>query len=115
MRKVSITILLLTAVMFFQFCSSTKKAATAAPAVVTYEANIKPLIEANCTPCHIAGKGNKKSLDNYSNAKDFADDIIARIHKNPGERGFMPMRNPKLSDSTIAVFAEWKSKGLLEK
>jgi hypothetical protein len=113
MRKVSIALGLIAAVVFFQFCSSSKKAAK--PVVMTYEKNVLPLIQESCTPCHITGKGNKKSLDNYVNAKDFADDILLRIQKNPTDKGYMPMRNPKLSDSAIAVFADWKKAGLLEK
>jgi hypothetical protein len=35
---------------------------------------------------------------------------------NPGERGFMPFKKTaKLSDSTIAVFKQWKEDGLGEK
>jgi len=106
--------LLLTAVLFFQFCSSGKKAASAPPPV-TFEKDILPVVQASCAPCHITGQGKKKSLDSYAASKEYADDIIARIQKNPGERGFMPMRNPKLSDSTIALFTGWKKDGLLEK
>ena len=112
MRKVSIALGLFTTAFIFQFCSSSKKAAVAP---ITYESNVKPVIEASCAPCHIAGKGNKKSLDNYAEASTTAEDIIARIQKNPGEHGFMPMRNPKLSDSTIAVFIDWQKSGLKEK
>ncbi len=112
MRKVSIALVLFTTAFIFQFCSSSKKAAVAA---ITYEGNVKPVIEASCAPCHIAGKGNKKSLDNYAEASTTAEDIIARIQKNPGEHGFMPMRNPKLSDSAIAVFVDWQKTGLKEK
>lgn len=114
MRKIFAALSLFAAVLLFQFCSSSKKTTAAAPPV-NYETNVKPLIAATCAPCHIAGQGNKKSLDNYANAKEYADDIIARIQKNPGERGFMPMRHEKLSDSSITVFTEWKKAGLLEK
>ena len=113
MLKISISLLLLTAVIFFQFCSSSKKAA-APVAVVNYQTNIQPIIQASCAPCHIAGKGNKKSLDNYLASKDNVDDIITRIEKNPTDHGFMPMRNAKLSDSAITAFVEWKKAGLPE-
>lgn len=114
MRKVSIALGLFAVAGIFQFCSSSKKAASAASAV-TYEANIKPVIQANCAPCHIAGQGNKKSLDNYANAVATADDTIERIKKNPADPGFMPMRHPKLDDATIATFENWKKGGLKEK
>ena len=115
MRKVSIAIILFVSVSLFQFCSSTKKAATAPAAAITYDGNVKPIIQASCAPCHIAGQGNKKSLDNYADASANADAMISRIQKNPEEPGFMPMRHPKLADSTIAVFVDWKTAGLKEK
>lgn len=112
MRKVSIALFLFAVAAIFQFCSSSKKAAAAA---ITYEGNVKPVIQASCAPCHIAGQGNKKSLDNYANAVATADDMIARIKKNPTDLGFMPMRHPKLDDATISTFEKWKDGGLKEK
>ncbi len=115
MRKVSIAIILFSTVLLFQFCSSSKKAAAKMPVAVTYETNVMPVIHSNCAPCHIEGKGNKKPLDNYTSASSVADDIIARIQKNPGDRGFMPFKHSKLSDSTINVFLDWKKDGLKAK
>ncbi|HWJ26482.1 MAG TPA: cytochrome c [Flavisolibacter sp.] len=115
MRKLFVGMLLGTAFLF-QYCSSSKKAASAkSVAAVTYEGNIKPIVQASCTPCHIEGKGNKKPLDNYKGASSTIDEIIARIQKNPDERGFMPARHPKLPDATIQQFVSWKQSGLTEK
>jgi cytochrome c553 len=113
MRKIVTTLLLLTAVLFFQFCSHSKK--LAAPVAVNYETNVQPIIQTSCAPCHIAGKGNKKSLDNYLAAKDNVDEILARIQKSPTEKGFMPVMHDKLPDATIAVIANWKAAGTPEK
>jgi cytochrome c553 len=113
MRKISFIAVLLLAV-FFQYCNTSKKAAARNRNSVSYQANIKPIIETACAPCHIEGKGNKKPLDNYHSASTNVDDIIARIQKNPEERGFMPMRHPKLSDATIQQFVAWKANGLRE-
>ena len=77
-------------------------------------ANVQPIISMSCAPCHIPPQGNKKPLDTYATAKEDIDDIIARISKTPGERGFMPMRHPKLSADTINTFVKWKEDGLLE-
>ena len=41
--------------------------------------------------------------------------FLKSIQLNPGEKGFMPFKHPKLSDSTINVFVKWKEDGLLEK
>jgi cytochrome c553 len=115
MQKVLIGIILFTTIVVFQYCTSSKKASSATPAALTYENNIRTVIETSCSPCHIAGKGNKKPLDSYVAASGTIDDIIARIQKNPGERGFMPSMHSKLSDSTIHLFVQWKSAGMKEK
>ena len=90
--------------------------ATAVPKL-TYENNLQIVIMANCVPCHIPAKGgNKKPYDNYANVKTDIDEMIRRIELNPGDRAFMPFRKEaKLSDSTIAVFKQWRDDGLLEK
>ena len=99
----------------FQFCSSPKNAQTVAPAKVTFASNVQPIIQNSCSPCHIAGQGKATPLNSFDAAKAHADEIVDRIKRNPGEKGFMPMRHPKLSDSTINVFVQWKEDGLTEK
>ena len=84
MRKFFLTLLLLITVFLFQFCSSSKKAASPN---VNYQTNIQPIIQSSCAPCHIAGKGNKKSLDNYLAARDNVEDILIRIQKLPRTKG----------------------------
>lgn len=117
MKKLFVLLLLL-APFVLQFCSSSKKnaaTATAKVSAITYTANVNPLIQASCSPCHIPAKGGRtKALDTYTAVKTNIDDIISRVSKNPDERGFMPMRHPKLSDSAINVLVQWKKDGLLE-
>lgn len=99
-----------------QFCASSKKTAISQPpAKITYLADVQPLVTAHCSPCHIPPKGFKKALDNLDAVKNNIDEILQRINLNPGEKGFMPFKHEKLSDSTIHVFAQWKTDGLLEK
>jgi hypothetical protein len=112
MRKSGILSVLLM-LLVFQYCSTAKKAQTAP--MVTYQANVQPVIQANCAPCHIGPGGKQSALNNYSTAKMAIDDIVSRIQKNPTDRGFMPFKHPKLPDSTIQVFVRWKNDGLLEK
>lgn len=102
--------------LFMAYCSSSKKSASTkdAPAIskMTFETGVKPLINDKCAPCHTIG--NKKKLT-YEGTKETIDDIIARVHKSPGEKGFMPFKKDKLSDSLINVFVQWKNEGMLEK
>jgi len=82
--------------------------------LVNYTTDVQHLVVEKCSPCHIAGKGNKLSLDNYDALKTNIDEVLVRIEKNPGEHGFMPMKRAKLSDSTITVFKTWKADGFVK-
>jgi len=120
MKKISIFLLMGAAVIVLANCgpSKTTTTTTTAPVVpkMTYASNLEPVIAANCTPCHIPAKGgNKRPYDNYANVKTDIDEIIRRIELNPTDRGFMPFKHAKLSDSTINVFKQWKADGLMEK
>ena len=115
MKKFYVASVIVTIVVAFSYCKTAKKAASK-PVLFTYETNVKPLVLSSCAPCHVPGKGgNKKPLDNYESAKATIDDVVHRIGLNPAEKGFMPFRKEKLSDSAIAVFNKWKADGLLEK
>ncbi len=119
MKRYSALVLILAlTVLMFSYCKSSKKAQAAKaaePAKVAYKDGLHTVIMANCSPCHIPEKGgNKKAYDNYANTKADIDEILRRIQLNPEEKGFMPFKKAKLSDSTIAVFKQWKEQGMLE-
>jgi len=116
MKRISLSLIALVTVIAFSYCSGTKKAAAPAePAKLSYQANVHSLIVGTCSPCHIPTKGgNKLALDTYESSKANIDDIIRRIELHPGDRGFMPFKRPRLSDSAIAVFKQWKADGLMK-
>ena len=114
MKKICI-LLVLALPLVFQFCSSTKKSKSAIVIPkTTYMANVQPTIVANCYPCHIPPKGFKKAFNTYDSVRLNIDEMIARIERQPIEKGFMPFKHQKLSDSTIMIFVNWKKDGLLE-
>jgi hypothetical protein len=113
MKKVCLSLILCFAFVL-QFCTGPKKASTKAPSI-TYVGNIQPIVVNSCSPCHIPPQGNKKPYNTYASVKADIDEIINRIQRNPGEKGFMPQRHPKLSDSTINLFVQWKNTSMLEK
>ncbi|MDP4262353.1 MAG: hypothetical protein Q8941_07460 [Bacteroidota bacterium] len=118
MKKFPIVASMIAITVIFYNCHSAKKATSSVPPPppYTYETNLKVVIAASCSPCHISGKGNKKPYDNFANVKTDIDEMIRRIQLNPSDKGFMPFRKAaKLSDSTIAVFTKWKADGLIEK
>ncbi|MEO5592775.1 MAG: hypothetical protein ABIR15_04700 [Chitinophagaceae bacterium] len=116
MKKLYVSSLIVMMAVFFSYCHTAKKAAAPATAALTYETNIQPIIVSSCSPCHIPAKGgNKEALDTYTNVTKEIDGVLRRIQLNPDEKGFMPFKHPKLSDSTIAVIKQWKDSGMAEK
>ena len=119
MKKLILFLTLVVTITFFTYCSHSKKAtsnvAAPPPAKATYQNNIVPLVMSNCVPCHVPSKGgNKKAYDNYANVKADIDEMIRRVELNPGDKGFMPFKHAKLSDSLINVLKKFKSDGTLE-
>jgi mono/diheme cytochrome c family protein len=89
--------------------------AAANPSAVSYAVNVKSIVATHCSPCHIPAQGgNKKALDTYDALKANIDDAIRRISLNPTDMGFMPFKHEKLSDSTIAIFKQWRDAGMAE-
>ncbi len=113
MKKCCVLLLLIPSIGLLQFCTATKTA-VAEPSM-TYVANISPVMITSCSPCHFPPKGKKIPLDNYESVKSNIDEIIESIEKDPSQKGFMPFKHAKLSDSTIALFNLWKKDGLAEK
>ncbi len=102
--------------ILLSYCHGPKKA-MASTTKSTYQDNLLPVIVANCSPCHIPSKGgNKTAFDNYANVSTHIDEMLNRIQLNPTDKGFMPFKKTsRLSDSTIAVFKQWKDDGMVEK
>jgi len=117
MKKIYVSSLMVMMAVLLSYCHTAKKAAAAPPATaaITYDKSIQPIVLNSCTPCHVPSKGgNKEALDNYDNAKKDIDGILRRIQLNPDEKGYMPAKHPKLSDSDIAAFKQWKDSGLVK-
>lgn len=109
--------LILITVSITVFVACTKKASPGKSAVETsYQADIVPLLQAKCTPCHLPTKGGfKADFENFESAKKYASEMVKRVLMNPGERGFMPFKGTRLSEEEISVFKQWVDQGLTEK
>lgn len=112
MRKIVLFTTAAAAAMLLINCTASRKAGKVKP-VTTYAGQIAPMLQASCTPCHFPDKGgHKKAYTDIDVVRQDIDEIIRRISLSPSEKGFMPFKNPKLSDSTIAIFRQWKEDGL---
>jgi uncharacterized repeat protein (TIGR01451 family) len=88
---------------------------TGTAAKVTFDKDIKPLVTASCSPCHLAGGSQPKKWDVYATAKANINAMIDRVSRAQGSSGFMPNGGTKLSASNIALLNQWVTDGLLEK
>ncbi|MDN4011875.1 MULTISPECIES: c-type cytochrome [Chryseobacterium] len=78
--------------------------------VVTYNKDVKPIIDANCVSCHSPGP---EDLRTYSQVKGDIDGIIDRISRANGDPLKMP-QGGSLSPAQINIITKWKADGLLE-
>jgi uncharacterized membrane protein len=118
MKKILITVLFFATIVIFEFCSHSKKAqktmATTSTATTTYASNVQNIVATKCGPCHVGAGARQKRLDSYDAVKNNIDDIIHRVQLNPTDKDFMPRMHPKLSDSEIQVFVNWKNNGFAQ-
>ena len=120
MKSLFTVITLVTLIVFVSCAKKTTSAgstATETPKAkaTSYTTDVLPLLQAKCSPCHFPSKGgNKANFETYASASKFGSEMVTRVQKNPGERGFMPMRNPKLSDTDIALLKKWVDGGMAE-
>ncbi|WP_027138747.1 hypothetical protein [Gaetbulibacter saemankumensis] len=90
---------------------------TPIPAVVTYDADIKSIIDINCISCHSdpATSGASIPLTTYNQVKSAVENnnLIGRINGD-GPGGIMPQGGPKLPQNTIDLIEKWQTDGLLK-
>ena len=82
---------------------------------ITYEKDIKLIIENNCFGCHIDPpiNGAPFALVNYAQVSAEASNILTAISKQTGETSAMPPIG-RMSQETIDKVAKWIDDGLLE-
>jgi hypothetical protein len=121
-KKIKVFFLLALGVFVFQSCGSKKglndsaktaKAETCNEAI-TYNLNVKAIINDNCgNKCHSAEKKAAGiDLSSFEMVKKEAENgrFLGAI-KHQGYYPPMPMKSPKLSDSTISIIECWIKNG----
>jgi PKD repeat protein len=84
-----------------------------APAPITFDSDIKAVLQSLCSPCHLSS-GSEEDYTNYTNAKGNITSILDRIQRNEGSPGFMPNMGSSIGQSNIDLIKQWESDGLLE-
>ena len=84
--------------------------------LVTYEANIKSIIDSNCIICHNNPpvNGAPNSLITFDDVRDAVENrnLIDRISATDGS--VMPLGGPRLPQNLIDLVIQWEEDGLLE-
>jgi mono/diheme cytochrome c family protein len=84
------------------------------PEVVTYNKDVKAIIQNNCVVCHSpVGSNPYFPLTDYTATKNTVDNILDRIQRANGDPLKMP-QGGTLSPGDINIIKKWKSDGLLE-
>lgn len=98
-------------------CSSSKKATDSDKMMtqrVSYERDLKPIIQRSCAPCHFPEKGKKEHLDTYEKVADHIGDILFMVQLPADNPKFMPYESKKqpLTAEEIELFKTWKKEGM---
>lgn len=83
---------------------------------VTYAANAKAIIDANCIVCHSpGGVSGFRPLTTYQEVKDAVQNtnLLDRIQRQNGESGQMPQTG-RMAQDKINIILQWRADGLLE-
>lgn len=88
------------------------------PTLVTYNGEVKTIIDNNCIFCHSNPpvNGAPIPLTTYNEVKNATqiNGLIGRISKQAGEAGAMPFGGPRLPQNLIDQIIKWQTDGLLE-
>ena len=103
-------------------CGGGHSGGSGAPAAteVTYQKDIRAVLEANCTSCHFSGGIAPFPLDNWPAVKSAAQGVLTDVASGTmppwlADSTCHPLRDsPALSAETKSLFAKWQSDGLPE-
>jgi hypothetical protein len=110
-------IILTLATAFITSCSSnsTDDLVGPIPVNVTYENDVKSIIESNCIACHQEPSmgGTLISLADYEKVKQavVSKELINRISRAQGSEGMMPLGGMKLPQNKIDIIVKWRDQG----
>ena len=85
---------------------------TEIPITVSYQNNVRPIIENNCLNYHgnPTNFGAPNSLTTYENVKaSVLNNLIDRISRTEETSGAMPLGGPRLSQNNINIIIEWQN------
>ena len=96
--------------------SSTLSEPTKIVGPVTYNNNVKAIIDNNCINCHgnVPTNNAPFSLTTYADVKSKIESIENRISKADGDSQLMPQGGPRLPQTSINIIMKWQNDGLIQ-
>lgn len=84
--------------------------------MISYNADLQPLILRSCSPCHFPEKGRVKFLDTYSSIRNNIAEILVRVQLPAHDEKFMPYLSKKqaLSSDEIGLIKTWVAQKMPE-
>ena len=121
-NKLKSTFLFVSAAIFVAACSKktapteTKKEEYTGPKV-TYMADVAPLVQRSCAPCHFPSQNGKKvPLDGFAAVKKELPEILHHVQLPQSNVEFMPYKLKKepLSPEEIELLKNWARGGFIQ-
>lgn len=90
------------------------------PGAVTYQRDIRPLLEANCVECHTKGGIGPSALDDWSTVKSLGSVVVHAVSSGdmppwPADDTCHPIANSRaLSQASRELFMRWQADGFQE-
>ena len=121
MKKKLFQIILLNSILFLFGCTAVSEEdlvdATPIPETITFNENVKPIIDNNCIFCHSnpPQNGAPMPLVSYENVKEAVQNrnLIGRI-SSEDPAFMMPFGGPRLPQNLIDIVIQWNEDGLIE-
>lgn len=121
MKKKLFQIILLNSILLLFGCTAVSEEdlvdATPIPEIITFNGNVKPIIDNNCVICHSnpPQNGAPMSLVSYENVKEAVQNrnLIGRI-SSEDPAFMMPFGGPRLPQNLIDIIIQWNEDGLIE-
>ncbi|WP_369013099.1 c-type cytochrome [Flavobacterium anhuiense] len=83
---------------------------------VTYNKDVKSIIDANCISCHSSGRSASfRPLTTFAQVKAAVENagLLGRIQLQNGQQGLMP-QGGRMSQANIDIIVKWNTDGLKE-
>lgn len=121
MKKRLFQITLLNSLLFLFGCTAVSEEdlvdATPIPETITFNEDVKPIIDNNCIICHSnpPQNGAPMPLVSYENVKEAVQNrnLIGRI-SSEDPAFMMPFGGPRLPQNLIDIIIQWNEDGLIE-